>query len=362
MILSRFTVLSVLVCVCVVTAAPSKSVPVSLRRRSLYRKAQIERQKLSRRLHSCPANDNSSSHQGTCLRWSLPTVDRASKWFSAKSSAFNHESVGMTNPYLHFVINEDQEAVLQASARTSSGDEVEWWPQATVMDKSWRMIRYRRTLGVGTAIYDAVRDACLDWEFASKGKGIVQLKVTSEPRELQRREHRGGYEVVHTRILGDGDMMCTPDSCRQLGAGRRLVTYTEASLKLKWLPRLCVVNPVMVVYDLVDQRAAGTTFTSTAYATMKGHWLSGEERMTVAHRDGTGNVDLEILSYSRPAPSLVGRLVWPFIGPFQTKFFESQMEQLERVAKGASPAITRRAIQVFHPHDGVYEGNHWTMK
>jgi uncharacterized protein (UPF0548 family) len=283
-------------------------------------------------------------------------MDRASKWFSAKKSfAFNHESVGMTNPYLHFAINEDQEAVLQASAKIiSSGVDVQWWPQATLMDKSWRMIRYRRTLGVGTAIYDAVRDACLDWEFASKGNGIVQIKVTSEPRrELHRREDRGGYEVVHTRIHGDGDMMCTPpNSCRQLGAGRRLVTYTStSSLKLKWLPQLFVVNPVMVVYDLVDQREAGTTFTSTAYATMKGHWLSGEERLTVAHRDGTGNVDVEILSYSRPAPSLVGKLVWPFIGPFQTKFFESQMEQLEQVAKGAH--TTGYIETAFHLHDDV---------
>ena len=49
------------------------------------------------------ANDKSSFHKGMkCLQLLLPTVDRASKWFSAKSSTFHHQPVGMTNP--HFVI------------------------------------------------------------------------------------------------------------------------------------------------------------------------------------------------------------------------------------------------------------------
>jgi len=338
--LNKVLIFLTFVCLLSVNASP-------LRRRILFRKFSLERRKEQRRFVSSQAK-HGSTREGTCLRWSLPTVDRATKWFSARSLTFNHKAVGMTNPSLHIAFNEHNEAVIQASAKTRLGDEVEWWPQAAVTDKSWKMKRYRRRLGSGTAIYEAVRDACLDWEFQSKGRGIVQVKSTTEPRSFHRRESRGVYEVVHTGIDGDGDMMCTPDSCRQIGSGRRLATYTETSLKLKWLPRIFIVNPVMVVYDLVDQRAAGTTYTSTAYATMKGHWLSGEERLTVAHRDGSGNVDLELLSYSRPAASLIGRLVWPFVGPFQTKFFVDQMDSLEQVAHSISRPRTIPRLQEFN--------------
>ena len=93
------------------------------------------------------------------------------------------------------------------------------------------------------------------------------------------------------------------------------------------------MNPVMVVYDVVDQRAPGTTFTSTAYATLKGHWLSGEERVTVAMRDGSQDVEVEILSVSRAGPSLWGKALWPFIGKKQSNFFEQQLLHLERAAK-----------------------------
>lgn len=78
----------------------------------------------------------------------------------------------------------------------------------------------------------------------------------------------------------------------------------------------------------------GTTYTSTAYATLKGHWLSGEERVTVALRDGVhGDVDVEIVSFSRPAPTLAGKLIWPFVGRRQRDFFERQLQALEQVSR-----------------------------
>jgi hypothetical protein len=91
----------------------------------------------------------------------------------------------------------------------------------------------------------------------------------------------------------------------------------------------------MVVYDVVDQRGIGTTFTSTAYATMKGHWLSGEERVTVALRDGSQDVDVEILSISRAGPSLWGRTVWPFVGKEQSTFFQEHLQHLAETAAGS---------------------------
>ena len=348
MILSSYRVIIIILMTCLVDNHAS-----TLRRRILTRKAHQKQRKISRRRDST----DGMTKEGTCLRWSIPTVDRASKWFSAMQSSYNHNAVGMTNPWLHIAQKDPPNAVIPALAKMTSddNDDVEWWPPSLAIEQSsWRVIRYRRRIGMGTDTYEAVRDACLDWEFQAKGKGIVQLKSNLEPRSFQRRETRGSYEVVHTSVLGDGDMMSPTECCRRIGSGRRLATYTEAPFKFKWLPPLFVVNPVMVVYDLIDQRATGTTFTSTAYATMKGHWLSGEERITVARRDGSGNVDLEILSYSRPAPSLMGRLVWPLIAPFQTNFFESQMNSLSQVAKSVPQHITKQtSIQNFIANRGV---------
>jgi uncharacterized protein (UPF0548 family) len=152
---------------------------------------------------------------------------------------------------------------------------------------------------------------------------------------------------------------------------------------------LYAINPVAVVYDVVDERGdfnangnvnvnvntdnyghrgfarghghAGCTYSSTAYATLQGHLLSGEERVSVIlrhgenHRDGDGDgsphsnskpghaqsqdqdqdgfVDVEIISFSKAAPSLFGKIVWPFIAKKQDEFFKSEMDALERVAK-----------------------------
>jgi hypothetical protein len=119
---------------------------------------------------------------------------------------------------------------------------------------------------------------------------------------------------------------------------RRLVTYTTtgggSSSRPWFLPRIALytLNPVMVVYDLLDQRGPGTTYTSTAYATLQGHLLRGEERVTVALRDDSDFVDVEILSYSKPAKGWRAKLVWPTIGNLQSSFFEHQLEYLEQVA------------------------------
>ena len=79
---------------------------------------------------------------------------------------------------------------------------------------------------------------------------------------------------------------------------------------------------------------AGTTFTSTAYATMKGHLLKGEERVTVALRDNHDqDVDVEIVSISRPANTPIGKGLWPFIGRKQTNFFELQMDFLKAIGR-----------------------------
>jgi len=86
---------------------------------------------------------------------------------------------------------------------------------------------------------------------------------------------------------------------------------------------------VRIVYELHDQRGPGTTYSSTAYATNRGHWLQGEERVSVLFRDDTQQVDIEIVSCSRPNAG-IGKLIWPFIGAMQDRFFQDQMESLEK--------------------------------
>jgi hypothetical protein len=75
---------------------------------------------------------------------------------------------------------------------------------------------------------------------------------------------------------------------------------------------------------------------------MKGHLLRGEERVTVALRDGTEEVDVEIVSISKPGPSFKAKGIWPFIGKMQTAFFERQLEFLEQKA-GRSNSIIQHS-------------------
>ena len=127
--------------------------------------------------------------------------------------------------------------------------------------------------------------------------------------------------------------------------GRRMATYTECRYGIDMLQRLRVglpiffaVNPVASVYDVVDERCSnGAMFTSTAYATVGNHLLAGEERVTVILRQPEGDeeskVHVEILSRSRPAPTLAGRLVWPFIGKMQSGFFEAEIDHFIEVGR-----------------------------
>ena len=71
-----------------------------------------------------------------------------------------------------------------------------------------------------------------------------------------------------------------------------LATFTE----IQFPKSLFVANPVHVVHERKDVKYnENCIFSSTAYATLRGHLLSGEERVTVFWRNGR-EVDVEILS------------------------------------------------------------------
>ena len=337
-------------------------------------------------------------------------------WFAARDVPYNNDSPGMTHPCVSIA-----RPTVSASlgVATEKGSDC-WWPGTRVENtEKWRIKRYRRRVGYGYECYQRVRDAALDWEFHNNDKSIESNNSI---------DSRTGGEGVKSRLkmgilrlappapasLLEDEPRNTnmgnpfaplPDSLnshvRQVfsSPGRRpLATYTQKTLNLQSFinpvrrlvpkkiqrclcrlsPSIYAVNPVAVVYDVMDQRGQGTTYTSTAYGTLRGHWLCGEERVTVLLRDspqhqsenteglntksirnvsfvkkGYGRqtklpissddsllnddgrdrpVDIEILSFSRAAPSMMGKLVWPFIGKMQETFFQSELDALEQIA------------------------------
>ena len=361
---------------------------IKLSRSKLYR----WRQKFVRNRCHHHATDVTSStkSRGSMLTLQRPTSERLGQWFwgtRGKSSnthdvnncdssiAFNHDSVGMTNPCLHIQPASPQQQQphdtkttlvstksttttflkqqIQPSSSSSSNDDDDeklWWPDTAcgTVDRSWKVLKFHRCqVGRGLDCYQRVRDAALAWEFESSTHKGIRTVVRPEPQQQGQRHHynNNGYAVL-------------PASVQQIwsGPGRRLVTFTSVPLLPSWLTvasasrgtstssssssRLYCCNPVHVVYDVVDQPAANagnTIFSSTAYATGRGHWLRGEERVTVVLRDG-GRVDVELLSYSKPGKSVMGRLVWRLgVGRMQQSFFEEQMSALEQVAREAAP-------------------------
>lgn len=140
------------------------------------------------------------------------------------------------------------------------------------------------------------RDAVLDWNFetrdANKSMGILTASRHATPGK------------------------------------KLLATFTEILIPVIPPKSLFVVNPVRVVYTVKDAFTQCCLSSSTAYATLRGHLLSGEERVTAVWRKDTDEVFIEIVSFSRASPSLGGRIIWPLIGHMQNQFFLSEMNHL----------------------------------
>lgn len=193
---------------------------------------------------------------------------------------------------------------------------------------SRRVLRYQLQVGEGMQCYERVRDFARKWEFDSGDKGIEV--VESNPHGSQ---YSQSFRIHHP-LEGT-----TTSAERSENWGRRMVSWTKVG-------PFYVLSPIAVIYECVNQNGsgrdgAGTLYTSCAYSTQQGHWLSGEERVTVAIRETKDHfrpppVEVEILSISRPAPSLMGRLAWPLIGRMQEKFFVEQLRALHQSAAGTT--------------------------
>jgi uncharacterized protein (UPF0548 family) len=273
----------------------------------------------------------------------------------------NHPLAGMTNPTVNiFGLSRQTPCAIPASLSTSSrtsqasgNDDSSpslnrpWWPRVACdpPGRAWRRICFRRKVGEGRDCYQACRDAALTWEFDTGHKGIMAATPYREthPSLSPQARHWRRRRLLESETTGVDEnitIQSPPQPVQQIwwGPGRKLVTYT--ALGLPWLS-LYAVSPVTVVYDVIDQRGAGTTYTSTAFATGPGHWLRGEERVTVCHRDVDDTVDVEILSYSQAASDTwMGRIAWPVLGRMQRSFFQQQLRSLQRVGQDASPEQT----------------------
>ena len=314
---------------------------------------------------------------GTIFTWQFPTTDMANNMYRhmrvGEEMPFNHDSVGMTKP-LRLVpttaiaaahLSSYEEGDDFVGAVPASGDyslDKYSWPDAALSDREaeksgWRVLRYRKCVGYGTKCYECVRRKVLDWEFATVGhKEKVHHESTARKYERDRKNNKAkAMGIIRTTAASSFSGASSLSAGRSkrvqsiyLGTGgRRMVTYTECRYgidvrprKRIGLPMFYAVNPVASVYDIVDKRCSnGEAFTSTAYATVGDHLLSGEERVTVVIRNSASEKDqscpvhVEILSYSRPAPSFVGKLVWPLIGRNQKEFFSAEMEHLSCAGK-----------------------------
>ena len=159
-------------------------------------------------------------------------------------------------------------------------------------------------------------------------------------RRLERVVPGGDYARAKACVLawgGEPDKKATSFVC--VGEGRegrsggvlQLATVARAYTGLMW-----VVNPVRESYA-VDVNAktpddpawkrlpSGIRYACAAYTTLGRHLLAGEERLSVV--DCGDSVVVDILSVSRGRG--FGRLIYPFIGPMQRRFFKTQLDVVE---------------------------------
>jgi len=280
--------------------------------------------------------------------------------YSPHDYEFNHGFVGITNPsnQLSSPSSSSCKNDLMISSPCSSTLLSSSNIEATIMnefnkkDKKYRIIRFKKVVGKGDKTYQILKNAILQWSPTLQQNNWAGI-------------HMIGSKNIK-RIINE-DVPCAPlpasvsDHVLQVwnNGGRRLVTFSRV-----FGSRLFCMNPCLVIYDLVDEKQddCDAIFTSTAYATLKGHFLCGEERVTVGiqnsynkklileasnnnfhfmssssskehDNDDDGQVFVEILSCSRPNTGILGNVMFHFVKNMQLRFFKSQLDTLQEIAK-----------------------------
>lgn len=241
------------------------------------------------------SNNNSKDPPGSIFTFSKPTKQNIAKWFGVDEDMnqmircmlreeFNHDSVGMTNPFLHIDTHDDTNNLLLQVQTTNNenGDtnnivlpvlqsntddsSTGWWPSLLFSPfgkKKWRILTYRVKVGTGRECYERVRDAALDWQFQTNDLGLLSVPSSAEVEMWNLKEKNmpkppspyvsGFYRVTPIETTQEESQGESIAFHRSIGSARRLVSFSASRL-VPLLPKIYAVNPVMVVYDLVDQR------------------------------------------------------------------------------------------------------------
>lgn len=114
---------------------------------------------------------------------------------------------------------------------------------------------------------------------------------------------------------------------------------TLAATQAKCYGVLWSLNPVRVVYDVVDAEAGGMVYSAIAFSTLRGHLLRGEERFGVELHEN-GEVYFELRSVSTGSgPWPVRAALLQAVKPLQKRFFTDQAATMQRlVGEGSAGA------------------------
>ncbi|KAL3797697.1 hypothetical protein ACHAW5_004383, partial [Stephanodiscus triporus] len=248
-------------------------------------------------------NDYSSQ---TCFTFLIPTNENASSILfglvnkgqlrknGPSKTSFNHDEVGITRP----TTGVDPFPSCRGNTKNAIEDPKLLRELGSTTINGWRVLRYQKRVGFGKNCYRRVRQAVLDWDFeaheGNKYMGILPVETSKKAVDF-----------------------CSNEAGRSFFERRHLLaTFTGISFP-RPLKSLFVVNPVHVVYEVKDSRIVQTClFTTAPFATLTGHLVA-----------------VEILSYSRPAPSIKGKFIWPLIGRTQQQFFLCEIHHLDKIAK-----------------------------
>ena len=178
-----------------------------------------------------------------------------------------------------------------------TNDHQAWWPSILVPTTTnnnnnnnnnnnkypWRIIRHCRRVGTGWDCYQQVRDAVLDWNFQDSKQTMGMIPIPETKSTTQQQGQQSSTNISRGRFLSiplpvktqqqqakslptsssssSSSTMSHSPLHQQLWSGpggKRFVTYTDALAKFRRripIPfHIYSINPVMVVYDLVDQR------------------------------------------------------------------------------------------------------------
>lgn len=255
----------------------------------------------------------------------------------SSASFFNHGDVGITQPvesnnqfpscrgYPPKNTNKHSAFHEQLERGISDGDTTTKCTM-TVFD-GWRILRFhKRVVGHGDECYRRVQNAVFDWDFEArigkKSMGIVSASSSPDDKSARRPLEADLNASLNTN---------NPPGLAMKPRKSLLATFTEICLPGPF-KSVFVVNPVRAVYQVEDdaQQIPKCLSSCTAYATLRGHLLAGEERVTTILKND-GSVDIEIVSFSRAAPGFGGRVIWPLIGRMQKQFFLSEMDHIASV-------------------------------